>query len=119
MNKGFLPIGSVVLLKGGTKRVMITGFCSIDNNNTEKVYDYTGCLYPEGILNSNELRLFDNDQIDKVFYKGYEDEEQQDFLKILNEVMSEYNGGVTEEKSTEDEEPVVLYQESNEEESFE
>ena len=27
MQEKFLPIGSVVLLKGGTKKVMITGYC--------------------------------------------------------------------------------------------
>ena len=48
MEKEFLPVGSVVLLKGGTKRVMVTGFCSVDNDDTTKIYDYTGCLYPEG-----------------------------------------------------------------------
>ena len=116
MDKGFLPIGSVVLLKGGTKKVMITGFCSIDNDNTEKVYDYTGCLYPEGILNSNELRLFDNSQIDKVFYRGFEDEEQESFQKILNDVMTEYNRGITEVNDAL--EPVIMYQDSREE-SFE
>ena len=127
MNKGFLPIGSVVLLKGGTKRVMITGYCSIDNENTEKVYDYTGCLYPEGILNSNELRLFDNNQIEKVDFRGFEDQEQIDFQKILDEhidaankeqcdeVMTEYNNGITE---VDNDEPVVMYQ-SDSEESFE
>ena len=26
----YLPIGTVVMLKGGTKRVMISGFCAID-----------------------------------------------------------------------------------------
>ena len=35
----FLPIGSVVLLKGATKKVMVTGFCSIPNNNKNKIYD--------------------------------------------------------------------------------
>lgn len=44
MEKEFLPVGSVVLLKGGTKRVMVTGFCSVDNDDTTKIYDYTGCL---------------------------------------------------------------------------
>ena len=33
----YLPIGTVVMLKGGTKRVMITGFCSIEENTKEKV----------------------------------------------------------------------------------
>ena len=30
--KKYLPIGTVVLLKGGQKRLMITGFCSIPVN---------------------------------------------------------------------------------------
>ena len=55
MEGKFLPVGSVVLIKGGTKRVMITGFCSVDNDNKAIMYDYTGCLYPEGIINSNEI----------------------------------------------------------------
>ena len=114
MNKGFLPIGSVVLLKGGTKRVMITGFCSIDNTDNTKVYDYTGCLYPEGIINSNEMRLFDKDEIDKVYFRGFEDQEQIDFQKILENVMSEYNSGI-EETNNESDEPVVMYETDNEE----
>ena len=114
MNKGFLPIGSVVLLKGGTKRVMITGFCSIDNKDNTKVYDYTGCLYPEGIINSNEMRLFDKDEIDKVYFRGFEDQEQIDFQKILENVMSEYNSGI-EETNNESDEPVVMYETDNEE----
>ena len=38
----FLPLGAVVLLKNATKRVMITGFCSIrkDDPNDKKIYDY-------------------------------------------------------------------------------
>ena len=50
--KKYLPIGTVVLLKGGQKRLMITGFCSIPKEDKTKIYDYTGCLYPEGVLNS-------------------------------------------------------------------
>ena len=88
MKKEFLPIGSVVLLKGGTKRVMITGFCSVDNNEKERMYDYTGCLYPEGIINSNEICLFDNEQIDQVFFKGFIDEEEIKFKDELDKTLS-------------------------------
>ena len=35
----FLPIGSVVMLKGGTKRAMITGFCSVAQDDAQKTYD--------------------------------------------------------------------------------
>ena len=84
----FLPIGTVVMLKGGTKRVMVTGFCSVDNNEKERMYDYTGCLYPEGIINSNEICLFDNNQIDQVFFKGFVDPEEIKFKEDLKETLS-------------------------------
>ena len=65
MQEKFLPIGTVVMLKGGTKRLMVTGFCMYDKNNTQKMYDYCGCLYPEGMISSDQTALFDHDQIFK------------------------------------------------------
>ncbi len=85
----FLPIGSVVILSGGTKRAMITGYLSVDNKNTEKVYDYSGCMYPEGFLASNQTLLFNHDQIEKVFFKGFEDDEETIFMRQLNEIDKE------------------------------
>lgn len=87
MSKEFLPVGSVVMLKGGSKRVMIAGYLAIDNNDESKVYDYSGCLYPEGFLSSNETLLFDHEQIDKVYFEGLKDEEQELFMKQLNEIV--------------------------------
>ena len=83
----FLPIGSVVLLKGGEKKVMITGFCSSAVEDQSKVYDYTGCIYPEGYLDFEQICLFDHEQIEKVFFEGYADEEEKEFKEILNEML--------------------------------
>ena len=88
MREKFLPIGTVVLLKGGKKRAMITGFCSIAQENQEKIYDYSGCVYPEGYLSSNQVCLFDHDQIEKVFFVGYEDEEEKVFKDKLNKIVA-------------------------------
>lgn len=88
MREKYLPIGSVVLLKGGKKRAMITGFCSVAAENQGKVYDYSGCVYPEGYLSSNQVCLFDHDQIDKVFFVGFEDEEEKNFKVKLNKIVS-------------------------------
>lgn len=82
--KKFLPIGTVVLLKGGSKRLMVTGFCSIPNEDKTKMFDYTGCLYPEGVINSKEIALFNHDQIEKVYFLGYKDEEEKQFKEKLN-----------------------------------
>lgn len=92
----FLPIGSVVLLKGGTKKAMITGFCSIAVEDKTKVYDYSGCVYPEGYLNSNEICLFDHDQIEELCFVGFENEEEKEFKDSLKSIISEYENGELE-----------------------
>ena len=87
MKEKFLPIGTVVLLKGGNKRAMITGFCSVAQENQEKIYDYSGCVYPEGYLSSNQVCLFDHDQIEKIFFEGFVDEEEVQFKEKLNRIV--------------------------------
>ena len=85
----YLPIGTVVMLKGGSKRVMITGFCVIEGNNRAKIWDYSGCLYPEGILTTTQTALFNHDQIEKVYYMGLsDDEEEKAFKEKLNELQN-------------------------------
>jgi len=86
----YLPIGSVVILKGATKRLMISGFCALDNSNKDKIWDYSGCMYPEGFLNSNQICLFDHDQIEKIYHIGLSnDNEEKEFKKSLNIFMEE------------------------------
>lgn len=87
MEKGekFLPIGTVAMLKGGTKRVMITGFCAIEGNNKDKMWDYSGCVYPEGFLSSKQTCLFDHEQIAEIYHLGLaDDEEEKSFKANLN-----------------------------------
>ena len=76
----YLPIGSVVLLKNGTKRVMIYGRKQI-HIETGKEWDYLACLYPEGNINEEFIYLFNHDQIDKVYYLGYRDDEEVKFVE--------------------------------------
>ena len=67
MLEGLLPIGSVVLLKESTKRVMIMGVCQRSTDNNETIWDYCGCFYPEGYLGSDKIFLFNNAQIDRIY----------------------------------------------------
>lgn len=84
----FLPIGTIVLLKNGKKRLMITGFCVRTNDKDSKMYDYSGCLYPEGILTTEQIAMFNHDQIDKIFSVGYSDEEERFFKEKLKEELT-------------------------------
>ena len=90
MEKKFLPIGSVVLLKDGTKKVMIIGFCP-QSKDDPKVYDYLGCVYPEGVLTSNISLVFNHDQIVEVVFKGLENEEEKHFKEKLDEEIKKGN----------------------------
>ncbi len=81
----YLPIGSVVLLKEATKRVMITGYASISPDTGDKVFDYSGCIFPEGFFDYNQVCVFDHEQIAEVFYKGLEDDEEKEFMVNLKE----------------------------------
>lgn len=77
-----LPIGSVVLLHNGKKKVMIIGVMQRDRN---KRYDYLGVLYPEGSLGSTSQVLFDHENVKEVFFRGYEDEERDKFVDFLTD----------------------------------
>ena len=83
----YLPIGTIVLLKGGTKSVMITGFCAVEGKNDGNVWDYSGCLFPEGILISGQAALFNHSQIERIEHMGYVDEEEKEFKTKLKEVQ--------------------------------
>ena len=76
----YLPIGSVVLLKNGRKKIMIYGRKQMHVETGEE-WDYLACLYPEGNINEEFMYLFNHDQIDKVNYLGYEDEEEKRFVE--------------------------------------
>lgn len=96
MLEGLLPIGTVVLLKNSEKRLMVMGVCQKEVGETEVVWDYAGCLYPEGYMGADKVYLFDNCQIEKVYAVGYQDEEQFTFKQKVDAIIKELKG---EEKS--------------------
>ncbi|MBE5960919.1 MAG: DUF4176 domain-containing protein [Lachnospiraceae bacterium] len=74
----YLPIGSVVRLKGGTKRIMIYGRKQI-SADTGATFDYVACFYPEGNISNQHTFLFNHDNIEEVVFKGFCDEEEEKF----------------------------------------
>lgn len=88
MFKELLPIGSVVLLKGGIKKIMVTGIkpVSKDDDGTEQEYDYIGVIYPEGYLNDEFNFLFNHSDVNDVVFRGYENPERVEFIEYMEEV---------------------------------
>lgn len=84
MENKYLPLGSVVLLNGGEKTVMIYGRMQISVADGQ-TYDYVACLYPEGNIGDAYTYLFNHDQIREVLFKGYENDDEIIFKK---EVLS-------------------------------
>ena len=77
-----LPIGTVVGLRSFEKRVMIAGVRQVEVE-TEATWDFCGCFYPEGIINSRELVLFNVDDIDSIYQLGLRDAEGLEFERKL------------------------------------
>lgn len=72
---GLLPIGSVVLLKETTKKIMISGICQSTKESPDVIYDYVGVPFPEGYINADNNFIFNMEDIDKIYFLGYQDAE--------------------------------------------
>lgn len=99
MYENLLPLGSVVLLRGGAKRVMITGRIQA-RVGERKVYDYSACAYPEGIVSPKGMFFFDHDAIERLYFIGFQDEEELLFrskkLASLGELHVDDEGRITQ-----------------------
>lgn len=82
--KRYLPLGSVVLMKDAKKRVMITGYAVKSPDYGERIFDYIGCLWPEGMITPEKNLLFDHKDIGRIFAIGYSDDEQKRFMGVLD-----------------------------------
>lgn len=84
--KELLPIGTIVLLKDGEKRLMINGILQTDMYKTQKNYDYIGILYPEGHIGEGFQYLFNHEDISEIIFRGFEDSERDEFLDKLSKI---------------------------------
>lgn len=91
MLETLLPVGSVVLLKGGSKKTIIMGIMQIKQGEPDKVYDYIGVPYPEGYLGGKSSYLFNNSDILDVIFKGYHNSERDGMLKAIEMIYEQAN----------------------------
>lgn len=85
MYQDLLPIGSVVKLVEGERDVMICGRIVVPDG-TEDIYDYVGCIYPEGISQSDDMIFFNRDAIHTLYFVGFQDTQE---LAYRSEVLDE------------------------------
>lgn len=88
MKREFYPLGSVVRLKGGSKRIMICGRLQMREQD-QRIFDYCACYYPEGILDPDELFLFNHQDIEEVCFIGYQDREEEEIQAYIQKRCQE------------------------------
>ena len=79
----YYPIGTVVILKGGKRPLMIYGRKQLQTSSN-MIWDYVACLYPEGNLGEEYNIFFQQEEIDRVLYRGYDSELDLKMQRLLN-----------------------------------
>ena len=85
-----LSIGSVVKLKNAEKLAMIIGFSMVDDRKEKvEIFDYVGCVYPQGVFNIEYNLFFNNSDIEKVVFQGYSNQDDKNFKEAHQEIRNE------------------------------
>lgn len=85
----FLPLGSIVLLKGGMQKVLIISRAlKVRNGAKEFFFDYGGVPYPEGLV-GDQMAYFNHNSISRVVFTGYSDEDNLNMVENINRYLEE------------------------------
>ena len=83
-----LPIGSIVYLNKGNQKLMILNRgVTIHQNKQDVLFDYSAAIYPMG-LNPDQLFYFNHEDVDRIVFKGYSDEEER-YAKLYLQWLEE------------------------------
>ena len=63
---------------------MIYGRQQITKKNPDILYDYVGCLYPQGFIDIDYIVFFHHNNIDKILHKGMASSAETDMEKLLH-----------------------------------
>lgn len=79
----YYPIGTVVILKDGNRPLMIYGRKQIQENSN-LIWDYVACLYPEGNIGDEYTFFFQQEEIGAVLFEGYRSSYDEKMQQLLN-----------------------------------
>ncbi|TYC47864.1 DUF4176 domain-containing protein [Weissella muntiaci] len=91
MSRRFLPLGSVVTLKGGGLKLVIIGRGLMFNDSEETktiTFDYAASLYPIG-LDVDKTYYFNTEDIDQTVFEGYSDDVEDHYQDELSQILEE------------------------------
>ncbi len=86
----YIPLGSVVYLKTGIKKILVVARAiNVKNGGRQLFFDYGGVLYPEGIT-GDKMAYFNQNDISSVFFRGCDDEENKNMTDKINLYLEEH-----------------------------
>ena len=105
----YLPLGTVVVLNGGQKELMIMSYCILPTGEAYdkagkvdvkgKMFDYGACAYPEGMITSDQLFAFNHENITKIVAMGYQSDKQKELSEFLVKAIEERNQRIAAEQA--------------------
>lgn len=88
--KDLLPIGSVIIMKEGEQPLMIYGILQTDTRKSllkkSQEYDYVCVPYPQGNMGEGSSFFANHEDIEKILFRGFENEERDKFLNELSQL---------------------------------
>lgn len=86
----YLPLGSVVYLKEGNKKLVIVARGLVAKNGDGFIlFDYGGVPYPEGLVD-DKMAYFQQDAISKVVFEGYKDLDDEATVDKINSYVEKH-----------------------------
>lgn len=86
----FIPLGSIVYLKGGVQKVLVIARAiNVRKGNKVFFFDYGGVPYPEGLI-SDQAAYFNREDIVKVVFRGYHDEDDEMAVAQIERYLAEH-----------------------------
>ena len=90
-------IGSIIYLKEGSQKLMIINRGPIvDIDNQKYIFDYSACNYPVGVV-EDQIYYFNEENIDKVVFEGYSDQDETRFQELFKEMMGNLDEDIKRE----------------------
>lgn len=86
----FVPLGSIVLLDGGTQKLMVVARgLNVKRGEKTFFFDYGGVPYPQGLI-GDQLAYFNHENIRSLVYIGCNDSDNQTMVDVLNEYLTKH-----------------------------
>ena len=76
-------IGSIVLLKGATKKLLIIARAiNVVNNGKQYFFEYGAVIYPEGLM-GDQIAYFNRENISKIVFEGFSDIDNENMVDTI------------------------------------